>query len=367
MPSLRQLFPALVYFCLVPLSILAVPPKGTVVINEVVIDSRGSSRTDMEFIELHAKPGTNLGGLSVITVVAVPVPEEKLVPGSVVRRFDLPPSAVTNAAGMYLIANRFTAEGYKVRPDLEFGEEQRLTNEPQVILLLPTAIAPEPGSFAPSFVRERDVYDTVGLQDLESAPTARFVFKPPLIGPDQTYLAAGAMRLRDGVDTNDLSDWILADIELPPNCYNTPGRPNRQGGQAVVAQASGVVGTGATAPTQPASSTGGQKWLSFSSAALEQAVEQNGSALIYVRAGTYPACKRFEQNYLLKKETAAILAGRPTFFLDVNQPGQGRLAQQLGVYRVPTLYFRRKNQPATFLSITPKSNMAEVEAFLRQK
>jgi len=54
-------------------------------------------------------------------------------------------------------------------------------------------------------------------------------------------------------------------------------------------------------------------------------------------------------------------------FLDVNKPGQGRLAQQPGVYRVPTLYLRRKNQPPVFLSVAPKSNVAEVEAFIRQR
>lgn len=269
----------------------AVPPKGTVVINEVVIDSRGSNRSEMEFIELFSTPGTNLVGLSVITVVAIQVAETNLVPGSVVRRFDLPATAFANASGMYLIANRFTADGYGVLPDLEFREDQRLTNEPRVILLLPTAIAPTPGAFAPSSVRERDVYDSIGLRDYNTAATARFVFKPPLIGPDQTFLAAGAMRVRDGVDTNDISDWILADIDLPPNCYNTPGRSNRQGDEAVVAEAGTVKPVAAT--TQPAAATGGQQWLSSTSEGLDQAIEQNGSALIYVRAGTYPACKRF--------------------------------------------------------------------------
>lgn len=349
---------------------MALPPKGSVLLNEVVIDSRGSSRSDQEFIEIYAPPGTPLGGLSVITVVAVPVAEQNFAPGTTVRRFDLPPEARTNQRGFYLLANKFTEAGYGVKADLLFDEESRLTNEPQTIALIPTQRAPEKGQLASDTVGDEDVYDAVALRDATNENESIFYFGAPMIGPDQTYLAAGAARVRDGVDTNDISDWILADIDNPPDTYNTPGAPNKQGGEAVVADASNVT----PAPSTPAPTPGARpaanasathQWRYYSPVGLEEAVDQEGTALVYVRSAKFEGCRRFEQTYLLHKDARPLLAGRPTFYLDVSQPGHGRYASMLGVYRVPTLVFRRKGQEPRYLAITDSTPPQEIVAFLK--
>lgn len=354
----------------------AIPPQGSVVINEVVIDSRGSNLSDQEFIELWAPPGTSLAGLSVITVVAIPVPEQQYEAGTVVRRFDLPSEARTGTSGMYLLANQYAESGYSLKADMPFGADRRLTNEPQTIALLPTELAPEPGQTVSGVLRDSDVFDAVALRDYENRDNSRFFFGAPIIGPDQTFLAAGAVRVRDGVDTDDMSDWVLADIANPPTTYNTPGAPNKQGAQAVVSDASNVTpAPSSTPPEAPVqvhhaaavSQASAPKWRYYNPVGVEQAVEEEGSALVYVRSARFVGCKRFEQLYLLHKDAAPLLAGRPTFYLDVNQPGHGRFASMLGVYRVPTMVFRKKGMEPRYLAITESTPPAEIVAFLRMR
>ncbi|MGF1572811.1 MAG: hypothetical protein ACFCU1_07045 [Sumerlaeia bacterium] len=370
----RILFAA---FCLLNfLSIstaLAQPPIGSVVINEVVIDSRGSSMSEKEFIELYStQPNLSLAGLSVITIVGVSVPSSGINPGQIIRRFDLPATARTNSQGYYLLGNIFTRDSYRVNVDLMFDVNNRLTNEPQTIALVLTSVAPEVDKMVQSSpTLQSGLYDAVALTD--ASPGASFYLGAPVLGPDRTYLAAGAVRVRDGVKTGDKSDWALADIEAPPTpTYNTPGAPNQVGGQAVVIDAPSVrvdveAANNAVAPV-PTTPPGGQSqsydWKVYDLNQANASVQSAGSVFVYARSRRYKFCEQFERNVLLHPQAQALMADNPKYFMNVDDPGYGRLASDIGIYRIPMMAFKRRGGEWEYIVITPETTGQEIQAFL---
>ena len=344
---------------------------GTVFINEVVIDSRGSNLTELEFIELYTpQPGTSLAGLSVISVVGNPVPESQLVPGHVLHSITLPAQARTDARGFYLIANQRAATGYRVAPDLVLAEGTRLTNEPQTFAIVRSSEAPAKGALVTTTTRfPSGVLDAVALNDAKQGNV--FFFNAPFIGPDREYVAAGAARVRDGVHTGDKSDWMLADIDVPPATYNSPKAPNKIGAHVVLADArtpvpSGAGGTPVATPA-PAAAPNAVVWRNYDPFALESALDKEGSVLVYARSATFAGCAEFEKAYLLAAGAQPLLAGRPTFFLNVNLPGNGRLATDIGIYKVPTLAFRRKGGSWEYLVINSEATPEAIVEFLKKR
>jgi len=342
-------------------NLFAQPASGSVLINEVIIDSRGSSVSEKEYIELYSsQPNMSLAGLSIICVEGVPVPSQNLKPGDVIRRWDFPHNARTNQDGFFLIANNIAEKTYKIRPDIRFGYEERLTNEPQTIALIQSQYAPAVGlNVKRVSIPYSAVYDAVALTDVSK--DAEFFFNAPVLGPDQTYLAAGATRTRDGVNTGDISDWALADIEAPPApTYNTPGAPNKVGNSAVIIDAANVQADESVTSAPP-------QWNVFNPNQVERAIQQAGNSLVYVRSKKYDLCFQFENNYLLHPVAQPLLSGRPLYYMDVTDPGYGRLASQLGVYRVPSLAFKKKNGQWEFLVIRPETTGQDIYKFLQKK
>jgi hypothetical protein len=313
-----------------------------------------------------------LGGLSVIAILGVEVPQNGYQPGYVLHSLALPPDAKSDGQGFYLLANKLAADGYRVLPDyLLRTPEDRLTNEPQTFALVRSSEAPRKGTTISRDTRfPSGLYDAVAINDARG--DSIFFFGAPVVGPDRQYLAAGATRLRDGVNTGDKSDWVLADIELPPSCYNTPKAPNRPGSQVVVADARTPVpsGTGVTStpsPTPAPKSDQGVQWRHFDPIMVEAAIDQEGTALVYARSETFAGCAEFERAYLLAPGAQPLLANRPTFFLNVNIPGNGRLASDMGIYKVPTLAFRRKGGRWEYLVIDGEATPQMIYQFLNQR
>ncbi len=357
-------------------AMLSAQSQRGVVLNEVVIDSRGPNTTEKEFIELYStQPNTPLGGLSVITIVAQPVPEEKLQTGAVVRRFDLPANARTNSQGFYLIANENTVTSYGVQADFIFPQTERLTNESQTVALVDSALVPAKGQLVQeSRLSPQSVHDAVAITD--AAADRVFFFNAPVLGPDRTYLAAGALRVRDGLNTGDRSDWALADIEAPPQVtYNTPGRPNTVGGSAVVTDAPTVAVDQASAAQSlaqlPTGSIASQvqnqrrfDWKIYDPADAMNSLNANGNVFIYARSRRYAFCDQFERSILLHPAAIALMADNPKFFLNVDDPGYGRLATDIGIYRVPMMAFKRPGGEWEYIVITPETTGQEIQAFL---
>lgn len=354
----------------------AQPPAKSIVINEVVIDSRGGNTTEKEFIEIYStQPNLSLAGVSVITIVGVAVPSEQIVPGQVIRRFDLPPTAKTNDQGFYLLGNEQTRDAYKVAPDFMFDRAQRLTNEPQTIALLMTSVAPEVRmniQNAPNIMN--GLYDAVALAD--DNPGSAFFLNAPILGPDRTFLAAGAVRVKDGRNTGDKSDWALADIEAPPTpTYNTPGYKNQLGGQAVVidapsVQVDAVAAEQAVSPIpsspQPASPTGGKsfEWKIYDPNKANASIQTDGSVFVYARSRRYQFCEQFERNVLLHPQARALLDDNPKYFMNVDDPGYGRLASDIGIYRIPMMAYKKRGGEWEFIVITPETTVQEIQQFL---
>lgn len=358
-------------------TVQAQPPIGSVLINEVVIDSRGTNTTEKEFIELYSsQPNLSLSGLSVITIEGVMVPSENINPGQILRRFDLPLDAKTDDRGFYLIANEQTRDGYRITPDFIFKTEQRLTNEPQTIALLKTAVTPAVGKIIqPSDSISQGLYDAVALADAN--PGASFYLNAPVLGPDRTFLAAGAVRIRDGVKTGDKSDWALADIEAPPTpTYNTPGMPNQIGGAAVVIDAPSVKvdqeaaqKAVAPVPTQvggslPNASGRSYDWKVYDPTDANTSVELDGNVYVYARSRRYQFCEQFERNVLLHPTAQALLENNPKYFMNVDDQGYGRLASEIGIYRVPMMAYKRLGGEWQYIVITPETTGLEIQQFL---
>jgi len=349
-------------------------------LNEIVIDSRGGN-PELEFIELHS-PQANLPlfGLAVVVIQGrTDLPNDP--PGKLMRRFDLPANAATDASGFYLIANERTAAEYKVTPGLLWPNAQPLLNDACTVALVLARDCPAEGEIlSPTFQPESGVFDAVAVAQ---RPEATIVFFGALMyGPDGAYLPAGVARVRDGVKTGSASDWEFADIDAPPSGYNTPGSSNNlEKNKAVrandeLASAAAAVQNQSGTVATPVSQAGNSaavvdasipQWYAYNDQLLQQALSSQGFALVYVRSELVKRCLSFEQTFLFSEAARPHLLNRALFFINVNDPAMAGLHDALGVYRVPTMLFIGPNGRKEPLAISSYTTADEMLSFLKKR
>ena len=96
------------------------------------------------------------------------------------------------------------------------------------------------------------VLDAVGVTDGDAGDT--FFFNAPVVGPDGPFLPAGVRRVIDGVDTDTVNDWVLADFNLGTENTPTAGTSengtseNGDGDDAPLTLISAIQSTGPVSP-----------------------------------------------------------------------------------------------------------------------
>jgi predicted extracellular nuclease len=130
---------------------------------------------------------------------------------------------------------------YGVTPDVAIGNDS-FENSSLTIAVVETASLSGTSVSGAEVVR-----DALGVTDGGAADS--FFFGAPVFGPDGTFFPAGARRVDDGVDTDAVGDWELADFNL--GALNTPTPSTPLGNQPVQADCGGggltvLEGTAAT-------------------------------------------------------------------------------------------------------------------------
>lgn len=178
----------------------------TVRINEILASTTG---TDVEYIELIGTSGESLQGLSLIGV------EGDNESGAIDFRFDFADTATLGINGFFLVGTASVSAVYAVTPNEIIGTNS-LENSSATYALVETSslVGTSVVGIAVS------VIDAVALTDSEAGSTDVFYFDAPVVGPDGSFLPAGARRAADGVDTDTAADWLIADFDL--GSANTP-------------------------------------------------------------------------------------------------------------------------------------------------
>ncbi|MEM8632553.1 MAG: ExeM/NucH family extracellular endonuclease [Pseudomonadota bacterium] len=173
-------------------------------INEVL---GSTASTDVEYIEIVGPAGASLEGLSVIVVES----DDEAGAGMIDRQIDFGAGDLIGDNGFFLAGNSLVNGTYAVTPDFEIPDNA-IENSAYTLALVETA------SIAGDAVTEGiTVIDALGVADAGEGNT--FFFGAPVIGPDGSFLPAGAVRVEDGVDTDSAADWTLASFSnnSPPN------------------------------------------------------------------------------------------------------------------------------------------------------
>ena len=191
-----------------------------VLLNEALLSHTGTDTT--EFVELYGTPGASLAGLSLIAVEG----DSTAGPGTIDRRIDFAAGATIGGNRFYLVGNPAgLVPTYGVTPNVEilsdFFENSSLT----------LAIVTTSSISGTSVTGSEVVRDAIALTD--GGPTDVFYFGAPVFGPDGAFFPAGVRRASDGVDTDTVGDWALADFNL--GTANTPTAGTALGNQAVIA------------------------------------------------------------------------------------------------------------------------------------
>lgn len=187
------------------------------VINKVLGSTAGA---DPEFIELVGQPGQSLAGYSLI-VVESDASAGSVVNGTIDARFDFAADHAIGDNGFFLVGNDLVQGIYGVVPNALIAQNF-IENSSHTLALVETA------SLAGGAVAGTEVVlDALGVSDGEGPE--HFHFGAPVVGPDNGFLPAGAIRIRDGVDTNQASDFVLASFENDP-AVNRPTAGTREGG-----------------------------------------------------------------------------------------------------------------------------------------
>lgn len=180
-----------------------------VLLNEVLASHTGTD--DTEFFELYGDPGLSLSGLSVIVIES-----DSFSPGTIDRRFDFKPFHKIGPNGFFLAGNcGGLPENYGVTPDASLFTNYFENSSLTVALVETASLSGGEGS---QVTGSEVVLDTVALTDGDADDV--FFFDAPVLGPDGSFFPAGARRVEDGVDTDTVDDWVLADFGLGPD--NTP-------------------------------------------------------------------------------------------------------------------------------------------------
>lgn len=201
---------ALVAGALLPLLPVRAATGDPVLINEVLVSHTGFP-DDTEYLELFGAPGASLAGLSLLVVEG----DSSGGPGTIDRRLDFADDAHLGGNGFLLVGTP-TGLGahYGVAPDVAIGADW-FENGSQTVALVQRAGLGAVGSVVTG---AEAVLDSVALTD--AGPTDAWFFDAPVVGPDDGFLPAGARRVTDGVDTDAVADWALADFQL--GAANTP-------------------------------------------------------------------------------------------------------------------------------------------------
>lgn len=178
-----------------------------VLLNEVLASHTGTD--DTEYVELYGTPGTSLEGLSFIGVES----DASTTNGRIDHRYDFAAGDEIGTNGFFLLGNPAgLSANYAVTPDADVGDNF-LENSSTTYALVETA------SLSGTNVTGSEVVlDAVGSTDGESASS--FAFGAAVIGPDGSFFPAGLRRVTDGIDTDAVSDWVIADFSL--GTANTP-------------------------------------------------------------------------------------------------------------------------------------------------
>jgi predicted extracellular nuclease len=178
-----------------------------VVINEVLASHTGTD--DTEYVELYGTPGKSLEGLSLLVVEG----DAGVSQGTIDFRLDFTAVNKIGANGFFLVGNPAgLLSNYGVTPDIDISNST-LENSSLTLALVETS------SITGSTVSGSEVVsDAVALTDGGAGDT--FFFSAPVVGPDGSFFPAGARRVTDGVDTDAVSDWVIADFGLGSS--NTP-------------------------------------------------------------------------------------------------------------------------------------------------
>jgi FIMAH domain len=187
-----------------------------VLINEALVSHTGTP-DDTEYVELYGTPGTPLAGLSLLVVEG---DSAGAGAGFLDRRLDFAPDARLGGNGFFLVGNPTgLANHYKVVPDLAIGDDW-FENGSQTLALARSDSVGVQGSLVTG---TEVVLDAVGLAD--SGVSDAWYFDAPVVGPDDGFLAPGARRVADGVDTDSSADWVMADDLLGAANTPTPATP----------------------------------------------------------------------------------------------------------------------------------------------
>jgi hypothetical protein len=191
-----------------------------VLLNEILASHTGTDTT--EFVELYGVPGTPLAGLSLIAVEG-----DSGTEGAIDRRIDFTSAHSIGGNGFFLVGNPTGLLGtYGVTPGIAIANDYFENSSLTVAVV-------ETDSLNGSAVTGGEVVrDALGLTDGGAGDT--FYFGAPVFGPDGEFFPAGARRVTDGVDTDTVADWELADFSLSsPTSPNTPTAGTPLGNQPV--------------------------------------------------------------------------------------------------------------------------------------
>ncbi|NNC75045.1 MAG: ExeM/NucH family extracellular endonuclease [Acidimicrobiia bacterium] len=179
------------------------PDPDTVVINEIVVSTSGA---DVEYVEFYGTPELTLDGLSLVGYEA---DVESSGLGGIDTRIDFGPGDALGTNGFFLAGVSSVIVEYGVMPDLEIPDNT-FENSSATYALVDTASLE---------TEDLIVLDGVHLTDGDNDPS--LLAEAPSVGPDGSFLPAGARRVEDGVDTDTSADWVISDFGVPgPN--NTP-------------------------------------------------------------------------------------------------------------------------------------------------
>ncbi|MDO5647476.1 ExeM/NucH family extracellular endonuclease [Paracoccus sp. (in: a-proteobacteria)] len=181
----------------VPFPLAAHTAPQALLINKVLGSTVGP---DSEFIELIGQPGQSLDGFSIIITESRSGANNGRIDG----RVDLSADHIIGDNGFFLIANALAETTYGVIANASIPGDF-IKNSSYTVALVETA------SLTGNRVTGAEVVtDAIGIRGGDSGPV--FQFGAPVVGPDGTFLPAGAIRVQDGVSTGQASDFIIADF-----------------------------------------------------------------------------------------------------------------------------------------------------------
>lgn len=192
---------------LAPVGVGSAATGDPVLINEILVSHTGTDTT--EYVEFYGTPGASLGGLSLIGVESDAIASL----GAIDFRMDFGPADVLGNNGFLLIGNPAgLSTNYGVTPNIVIAQDSFENSSTTYALVTTVSLT------GTSVTGSETVVDAVALTDGGAGDT--FFIGAPVVGPDGTFLPAGARRVANGVDTDVAADWAISDFGL--GAANTP-------------------------------------------------------------------------------------------------------------------------------------------------